>query len=228
MTHPRTAAIVVAVLFIIATAASIVAAVMTGPILEDADYLAAVAQKAGTMTVAVLFMFLAAAAIAGIPVVLYPILRRHSETAALSFLVARLFEAMLYLMGGVFMLTLVVLARQYVAAPAPDAEGFATLGAVIRGAQDIAFITGTEIVFSISAVILAVVLYQTRLVPRWLSIWMGIGGALLMIEGLLVTFAASTPLLDATLFVPIAVAEMVFAVWLIVRGFDMSAVEKAE
>lgn len=223
MTNSRTTAIVVGALFIIATAASVASAVVTAPILGADDRLAAVATQAGTATFGVLFMFIAAASIAGIPVALFPLFRKHSEAAALAFLVARVFEAMLFLIGGVAMLTFVVLGADYAASSAQDAGYYATLSSVILGAQDIAFNTGTVTIFSVSAIILGIVLYQTELVPRWLAGWMAIGGVLLLVEGVLVMFGASNSTLDATLFIPIALAEMVFAVWLIVKGFDAAA-----
>jgi hypothetical protein len=80
------------------------------------------------------------------------------------------------------------------------------------------------VAFSIGAMVFAFLLYRTYLVPRWLSVWAFIGGALLLLEGLLVIFSLSNSLTSATLFVPVAVNEMVLALWLIIKGFDPDAI----
>lgn len=225
MINARKTAVVVALLFVVATVASVLAAALLGPVLAEADYLAAASQSANTMVVIVLSMFVAAAAIVGIPVTLFPIIKLHDETLAWWFLVARFSEAIMYAIGALFMLSLLSLAREYVAAGMPDAAYYQTLGTVIRDASDAAFNMGTVIIFSLSAIILGIIFYQTTLIPRWLAAWKFVGGILLLIQGALVLFGAITPTLEATLFIPIAVNEMVLAVWLIVKGFNVSALD---
>jgi hypothetical protein len=78
--------------------------------------------------------------------------------------------------------------------------------------------------FSLSALILNYVLYQARLVPRWLPAWGLIGAAMILAARLMVIYglelsSATQIVLDA----PIAVQEMTFAVWLIAIGFNSSA-----
>ena len=196
---------------------------MMGPSLAEPDYLGAVSKNANTMILAVLCMLIAAGSIAGIPITLFPIIKRHDETMAFWFLVARFFEAIIYAVGAIFTLSLLSLAREYTGSSTPDAPHFQTFGAVIRATSDAAFNIGTVIVFSLSAVILSIIFFRTNLVPRWLSVWKFVGGVLLLIQGLLVIFDAATPTLEATLFMPIAVNEMVLAVWLITKGFNASA-----
>jgi len=60
-------------------------------------------------------------------------------------------------------------------------------------------------------------LYQTKLVPRWLAIWGLVGIALLIIEGSLEAFDVENL---AIMSLPFAIQEMVLAVWLIVKGLD--------
>ncbi|HIP22865.1 MAG TPA: DUF4386 domain-containing protein [Rhodobacteraceae bacterium] len=198
--------------FILATAASVAAALLISPMLAAPDYLAAMAQNANTVVLAVVCMLVAVVAIIGIPVMLYPIIRMHSEVLALWFLSTRLLEAVFYTLGIVCTLTLLALARE---------GGSADTAVLVRLMSDVAFNMGTLIIFSLSAIILGIVLYRAKLVPRWLSIWAFIGGVLLFAQGILVLFGASTPTLEATLFIPIALNEMVLAVWLLTKGFNM-------
>ena len=70
------------------------------------------------------------------------------------------------------------------------------------------------------------VLYQSRLVPRWISVW----GLAALVPYLAAVFLALFALVDPMssnailLYIPLAVQEMVMAVWLIVKGFSSSAV----
>ena len=69
--------------------------------------------------------------------------------------------------------------------------------------------------------ILNQVLIRSKLVPRFISIW-GLIGAILLLAAGLITLFGPGPLAEITTFMslPIAVQEMVFAIWLIVKGFN--------
>jgi hypothetical protein len=68
------------------------------------------------------------------------------------------------------------------------------------------------------------VLYRSRLVPGWLSLWGLVGGGLLFLYGVLGILGVDTGLGSAwmLLAMPIAVEEMVFAGWLLRKGFFTS------
>ena len=84
------------------------------------------------------------------------------------------------------------------------------------------------LVFSIGGMMIYVLFYQTRLVPRWLSGWGFIGAVLYFIAHLDGIFGSQQVLsFDSGLgflMAPLAIQEMVFAVWLIVKGFNPSAI----
>ena len=84
------------------------------------------------------------------------------------------------------------------------------------------------LVFSIGGMMIYVLFYQTRLVPRWLSGWGFIGAILYFIAHMDGIFGAQQILsFDVGLgflMAPLAIQEMVFAVWMIVKGFDPSAI----
>jgi hypothetical protein len=76
------------------------------------------------------------------------------------------------------------------------------------------------VVFGVSAVILNAVLYRTVLVPRWISVWGLIGAVLLLVSAALELYGSDpSTTVQAVLAAPIAINEMVLAVWLIARGF---------
>ena len=86
----------------------------------------------------------------------------------------------------------------------------------------LAFYTGATLYY--------LVFYRSQLIPRWLSVW-GLAGTVLgLVAGLLVLFQ-SIAVLSSTqvvLNLPIAMQEMVLAVWLIVKGLSPKAKPKAQ
>ena len=84
-----------------------------------------------------------------------------------------------------------------------------------------------NIVFVIGALMLYAVLYQSQLVPRCISVWGLLAAVALLIGGLLSVFTSISPTITLLIILPIAVQEMVMALWLIVKGFNPSAIATA-
>jgi len=218
-TNKKTARIVGG-LFIIATVASSLYMVIMSPILNAPDYLVNVSANANQVLIAGLFMLIDAVAVAGIAFVMYPVLRKHSEALALGYVGARIVECVFFVVVVISTLTLLTLSQEFVKAGAPDASHYQTVGAVLLAQGDWALSLGLTI-FALSALILNYSLYQSKLIPRWLSGWGLVGATLLLAPRLLEYFSISLP---EFLDILIAVQEMVFAVWLIVKGFNPSAI----
>ncbi len=222
--NPRKTARIVGVLFIIATVAGILSFVGMGP-QDTPDYLVNVSANGDQVITGALLVLIMGVAIAPIPVMLFPILKKYNESLALGYVVFRVLEVVTYIGVVISWLLLLTLSQEYVQAGAPDASYFQTLGTLIQAVG--AWIDPIlVIVFSISALILNYVFYQSKLVPRWLS-GLGLFGATLhLAEGVLAMFGfPDISVLGIPLFLPIALQEMVYAVWLIVKGFNPSAID---
>ncbi len=96
---------------------------------------------------------------------------------------------------------------------ARDASYFRLLGAVLHGAKDWASVP-ENFPYGAGALILNIILYQSELVPRWISIWGLIGSALMLLMGLLRLFGRQVEYLA----LPIILNELVLAVWLMAVG----------
>ena len=218
----RRNAILAGVFYILATVAPISTVFFTGFLGggvagEPApDYLARLAAGETQVLVGVLIEIVWTLAVVGVAVTLYPVLKRHDEASALGFYSLRFMDAMGNMVGTIILFALLALSREYVQAGAPDAPYYQTAGDVLLAARDGAFTLGAGFVWSLSALLLNVALYRSRLVPRWLSAWGLVGAALSLATYLMQVFSVNPTDL---LFLPIAVQEMVFAVWLIVKGF---------
>ncbi|GAH52576.1 unnamed protein product, partial [marine sediment metagenome] len=108
-------------------------------------------------------------------------------------------------------------------AGAADASYFQTLGTLLQEGQYWAYHLGT-ISFGPAAAMFYYLLYQSKLIPRFLSVWGLIGVPLWLAVSLLIMFGSITESLEIFFCLPIASNEMVLAVWLIVKGFNPSAI----
>ena len=207
------------VLFIAATAASLLATAFFGSLLEGSDLLAGVAAHQDRVLVGALFQILSAFTSAAIAISLYPVLRKYAAGMALGAVAFRLIEGVFYALSAAGTLILVSLSGQLTAGASAHASAD-----LVRDLRDSASCVGV-LAFYTGATLYYLVFYRSQLIPRWLSVW-GLAGTVLgLAAGLLVLFQ-SIALLSGTqvvLNLPIAVQEMVLAVWLIVKGFSPKA-----
>jgi hypothetical protein len=222
MNSDKKTAIIVGVLFINATLAYSLGVFLLDPILRASDYLTKASKNENQVIMGALLVLIDSVAVAGIGIVIYPILKKHNEALALGYAGARIIESVLFIVNIIAILTLLTLSQEFVRAGAQDSLYYQTLGTVLLAAGDWAFWLGIGLAFALSALILNFVLYQSKLIPRWLSSW-GIVGAALVFANFLLQSFSNDPV--EILFLPIAVQEMVFAVWLIVKGFNPAAID---
>ena len=218
----RKTAIIVGVLFITATFAYSLGMISLDPILGSSDYLTEASENENQVIIGAFLVLIDAVAVAGIGIMIFPVLKKRDEAFALAYTGARLAEGILFVVNVIFILTLLSLSQDFVNAGAPVDSHYQVLGTVLLAAGDWAFLLGFGLAFTISALILNFVLYQSKLVPRWLSGWGFIGAVLLWVYYLLQFVGVNQV---EILFLPIAVQEMVFAIWLIFKGFNLSAID---
>jgi hypothetical protein len=225
MNTNKKAARIVGVLFITATVAGFISGGFLGPILEAPDDLAKVSANENQVLIGALFLFIMAAAGASIAIPMYPILRKHNGGIALGSVGFRIIEGGLFMVGVIFLLLLVTLSQEFVKAGAPDASNFQTSGKLLIGGMNFSLLIG-GLAFSLGALMYYYLFYQSKLIPRWLSGWGLVGAALGLAAYLNQFFSASASASSGIELghIPIFLQEMVFAVWLIVKGFNSSAI----
>jgi len=222
----RKTAIIVGVLYIIGTVAGVLSVIVTGPVLDGSDVVAKVAANPNQLTMGALLVLTMGLALAMVPALLFPIFRKINEVLAVGYVIFRGALETVAVIGLVSLwLRLVVLAQQYMAAGASVAADFQTLGAMLRDGGD-AINPISTIVFGVGALMLYTVLYQSQLVPRWISVWGFIAILLNLATGFLMMFQLMSGFSTINIIMnfPIFLQEMVMAVWLIARGFNPSAI----
>jgi hypothetical protein len=222
----RKIAVVAGVLFIVATVGNLASAVLLRPILSAPDYLTEISANEGRILTGALFLLIGALACPGIAIALYPVLRKRNEGLALGSVGFRLIEGVLYVVSFVCLLLLVTLSRDIATAGASGSAALQVQASLLVAGRDWLGPVAAVITFGIGASMYYWVLYRSRLVPRWLSAWGLVATTLLIVAGLLVLFDVAAPMstTQVVLALPIAVQEMVLAVWLIAKGFDPTAI----
>jgi hypothetical protein len=225
MNTNRKTSIIVGVLYIIGTVAGILCKVLTGSIQNDLNLLTKVTANENQIIIGALFLLIMGLALAWVPVMMFPILKKQNEALALGYVVYRgALETVTTIAMVISWLFLTILSQAHIAG-APDASYFQTLGTLLlKGNGSISTIS--QIIFPLGALIFYYLLYQSKLIPRWISGW-GLIAAILWIA---VTFLdlfgliSQWSTIQVVLALPIGLQEMVMAVWLIVKGFNPSAI----
>jgi len=219
MTSERTTARIIGVLFIVASAAAIVGGSLLLP-LSEPDYLVETAAHQGQIVSGALIELLLAMSVIAIAVMFYPVLKRQNEGLALGYVGARTLEGVLLLAASVTGFFVLSLSQDY---GSGSTAGVQPLGDTLLAVRDWTYLLGSLVVFGLTAVILNSLLYQARLVPTWLSIWGLLGGALVVVPGLIQAYGTELSGVAEGIFAaPIAIQEMALALWLIIKGFDTS------
>jgi hypothetical protein len=229
MSSDRKSAIWVGVLYIVATVFPASSAVPWNALIGGEGMLANASTHESQLITWALLNLVGAVAVAGVALMMYPILIRVVDTSVkkgltLWYVGTRITEGAIYLVAVLAALAFFPLSREFVAAGAPEASHFQADGAVLQSMPDLALALAQS-VFAIGCVMLYYLLFQSRLVPRWLSLWGLAAAPLFLIASLSILWTEeSNSILANLLFAPMALQEMVLAVWLIVTGFDVAAV----
>jgi hypothetical protein len=222
----RKTAIFVGVLYILGTVAGILSLVFTGPVLERPDYLTQVSTNPNQIVIGALLVLTMGLALAMVSVIMFPILKRYNEALAVGYVVFRgALEAVTYLALVIGWLCLPLISQEYSRASAAQASYFQSLGdLVLKAHAQIGHVL--TIVFILGALIYYYALFRANLVPRWLSGWGLLAAMPYLVSGMLGLFAILSPMstIQMVLVLPLAVQEMFLAVWLIVRGFNVSPI----
>lgn len=224
----RKTAVIVGILFIIGTVSGILAGTYTAPIRAGATYPLNVDARETHWIIGWLFTLLMGLSLAMVPVLLYPILKKQDEILAFGAVLFRgVFEAICEMLLVICMFLLLTVSEIYGKMGAVDASHFQIMGSILVAAGEwIQILAG--IVFSIGTLMIFALFYQTRLIPWWLSGW-GVVGSVLYFTAKIVSILDPlhiAPLIESgigQLMIPTAFQEMVFAVWMIVKGFNPSS-----
>jgi len=204
------------------TGGEVLSSLVLGKPLAGVDMLGLVAADVSRLTGGAFLTLMMGISLVAMTVFLYPIFRKDSEELAMGLVLFRgALEGTSYFISTLGILALIALANEYTAAGAASAA-LQSMGNVLYQLPDLSGTVGT-IVFIIGTTCLCISFYRTRLIPRWLTVWGLIGVVPYMAYALLHFFHMDNGI-GFYLQMVTAPQELVMGLWLVIKGFNPSAV----
>jgi len=219
----RTTAVAVGLLYILATVAGFAALFVNAP-----NVVAEMAAGRGPVLLTALLDLVMAIAVAGVAVMFYPVLVRDAHTRgkeglAAWYLGSRITEGAVFVVGVVALMAMLAVSEAMAAAPQAVASAYDGVAVALTAFFEYSWVAGQS-VFCVGAVMLYWLLFVSQRVPRWLSVWGLVAAPMMLIAGLLLPFTGdANSTVSSILYAPMALQEMVLAVWLIARGLRPSS-----
>jgi len=183
--------------------------------LREANFLQNMGSVNGIMLGTVLEILMALACIAT-AVVFYPVLKKQNEVLALGFVSSRILEASLIFMGVGALLTALSIKQEGLGSSA------SLLVHTLVNLYDRIFLISQSFLPVVNGLLLGTLLFQSKLVPRWLPL-IGIFGAFLLMlgDGLVIfgSIGQHDPM-TALFAVPIAFWEFSLGIYLLFNGIS--------
>jgi hypothetical protein len=196
--------------------------IISGKLLAGVDILAIVAADSSRLTVGAFFTLMMGISLVAMTVFLYPVIRKANEELAMGMVLFRgALEGICYFLSTLTFLTLIAVGKDYIATGADSA--------VLQSIGNLLYQFGSlkapvdSIFFIIGATCIYITFYRTRLIPRWISVW-GFIAVITTLASALLNFFHMDPGYKLYLEMVMLPQELVMAVWLIVKGFNPSAI----
>lgn len=188
--------------------------------IEEGGFITGPGPDTGVLVGGILELIVGLAGI-GTAVFLYPVVKRQNESLAMGFVGTRVLEAAMIFVGVASLWTIVTLRQDGVGADA------SVLGDALVTLYDRAFLVGQSLMPVLNGLLLGTLMYQSRLVPRWLPVLGFIGATVLTAYNGALLFGLSGQALAVFAglgVIPIATWEFGLGVYLVAKGFRPSAV----
>jgi hypothetical protein len=119
----------------------------------------------------------------GTAIVIYPLVRRQSETVSLGYVGARIMESVFAAIGLISIITIVSLADSLTGASGAEATALMAQGDTLAQSYDWAFRWGPGLVAGLgNGIMLGYLMYRSELVPRRLALLGLIGGPIITVS----------------------------------------------
>lgn len=218
MNTSKNTAKLIGTLFLLAMFASLFGGGLVESTLSSPDVLSALRENQTLAITGALFELVNAMAVIGIGVLMFPVLKQHSEHLARGYLAVRVVEAVFCSLIVISPLSLISLSRDSASA---ETARLQTASALLVAERASVMGLLIPLFFSVGALLLYAALYQARLLPRFISIWGLAAAVFILINNLLLTFQVEIGLtISLILVLPIITNEVFLGVWLIVKGFN--------
>jgi hypothetical protein len=188
--------------------------------LGEPNHLPTVSAHSMTLAIGAVLWLMAVAGDVAHGVLMFPILKQHSERMAVGYLSFRIVDAVFIAVMVLFILLQIPLGNEYLKATAAEAHHLEALSTVSVQASQYAYDIAMGIL-GIAGMMLCSSFYGTKLIPRWIAVWGLIGYAIIFV-GMVSEIMGSG--LGMASSIPGGLWEAFVGVWLIVKGFNTSEI----
>jgi len=207
---------------------SIVVGVLSiDPVIDEMGNLESVSVNSNAIKIRAFMQFTLALIYASIPIILYTMLKKVNTSLTIGFLTFRSISVAFIFIGWLSILLLLELSDEFLQAESSGSAHFQTLDNLLRSGRDLVNHVAMPLILSVGNLMFYSILYQSKLIPRWLSIW---GLIATVLSGILASILLMFNVINIItpsyimLALPTALLEIVLALWLIIYGFDMHLV----
>ena len=216
----RTTARIIGVLYLAGMAVGIPGNIVIQSTLTAPDGLATVAASSMLLAIGVVCWLATVAGDAAHGVLMFPVLKRHSERSAVGYLAARIMDATLIAVMALLVVIQIPIGAAYLDAGTADTSYLQALSTVLAEGNLYAYEFAMT-TLGVAGLILCSAFFRTHLIPRPLAVWGLVGYAVILCGSVLEILGFDLNSIQA---IPGGLWEVFIGVWLIVRGFDTPAV----
>jgi hypothetical protein len=183
------------------------------------DFLNHISDNKTTLIIGVILMALIHTIVnIGLPVLMLPVLIPFNKTISYGYLSAAITATILLAVGAIFLFLLLPLSEEYIKLGASNTSNFETIAVILKKGGYYSYQIGMAI-WGFGGFLLCYLLYISKLVPRFFSIW-GFIGYTIFITGTILELLGYE--IGVLLSIPGGLFEISTSIWLIVKGFNAS------
>ena len=194
MKSTRKTAIIVGLLFLVSTLTFMIGSNLIRSFLIDETH------NKSPLILGVILEIICGVAVVGIGVLMFPILKLFNKRLALGYVIFRVIECTIIIVGGIYLLSLLEFMWKY---------------------EMIIFVFT-----ALGGLIFSYLLYLSKLVPRYLS-GLGIIGYVMLFLGVVLDMFSIFNINDGAgmlIYLPGGLFELFLPIWLFIKGFNSSAI----
>jgi hypothetical protein len=218
MKSHRTTATIVGILFLVVNVAFLAGVFSIESVLGTPLDPELVSGSRGLLAIGVLLELTNGVAYIGIAVLMFPLLRQQSANLALGYVVFRSVEFAIQIASDISALSLLGLSEGSMNAGAPGVSSFQALSNLLLSQRQSAILMGA-LAFAVGALLFYVSLFQSLLIPRFISVWGLVAAAVVLVSTALEMFGVN----PGNLGILMLLNELFLGVWLIAKGFNPTA-----
>lgn len=215
----RTTARVVGVVYLAGFVVGLVGNGLIQSILGAPDPLSTVPANSMLLAIGAILWLMAVAGDIAHGVLMFPVLRQHSERIAFGYLASRIVDAVFIAVSVLFTLLQIPLASAYLKAVVPDTFSLQVLSTLLIQGNLYAYEIGM-ITLGLAGLMLNSMFYRAKLVPGWIAVWGLVGYAIIFCGMVSAVMGSGLGLVSS---LPGGLWEVFMGVWLIAKGFNPSA-----